>query len=76
MPSCSQIQAMRAIRSSKSTERKLKCWQREAMVAGILCASVVQSTKTTHGGGSSMVLRSALKASLVIWWASSTMKTL
>ena len=39
---------MRAIRSSKSTERKLKCWQREAMVAGILCASVVQSTNTTH----------------------------
>ena len=37
-----------SIRSSKSTERKLKCWQRDAMVAGILCASVVQSMKTTH----------------------------
>ena len=36
-------------------------------VAGILCDSVVQSTKTTHSGGSSMVLRRALKASLVIW---------
>jgi len=67
---------MRAMRSSKPTERKLKCWQREAMVAGILCASVVQSTKTTHGGGSSMVFSSALKASLVIWCASSMMNTL
>ena len=76
MPSCPQIHAMRAVSASKSTERKLKCWQREAMVAGILWASVVQSTKTTHSGGSSMVLRRALKASLVIWWASSTMKTL
>ena len=64
MPSCSQIQRMRAIRSSKSTERKLKCWQRDAMVAGILCDSVVQRMKTTHSGGSSSVFRSALKASL------------
>src|ERR1019366_7388053 len=71
-----QIQAMRPMRSSKSTLRKLKCWQRDAMVAGILCASVVQSTKTAHGGGSSMVFKSALKASLVIWWASSMMKIL
>ena len=48
-PSCWQIQRMRSISSSKSTERKLKCWQRDAMVAGILCASVVHSTNTTHG---------------------------
>jgi len=33
-------------------------------------------TKTAHSGGSSMVLSSALKASLVIWWASSMMKIL
>jgi len=57
---------MRAVRSSKSTDRKLKCWHRDAIVAGILCASVVQRTKTAHGGGSSIVLSSALKASLVI----------
>ena len=50
--------------------------QRLAMVAGILCASVVQSTNTAHGGGSSIVFRSALKASLVIWCASSMMKIL
>ena len=48
MPSCSQIHCMRAISSSKSTERKLNCWQREAMVAGILCDSVVHRMNTTH----------------------------
>ena len=61
---------------AKSTDRKLNCWQREAMVAGILCDSVVHRTNTTHSGGSSSVFSSALKASLVIWWASSMMKTL
>ncbi len=37
MPSCSQIHSMRFTSSAKSTERKLNCWQREAMVVGILC---------------------------------------
>ena len=68
--------SMRATSSAKSTERKLNCWQRETMVEGILCASVVHRMKTTHSGGSSSVFSSALKASLVIWCASSTMKTL
>ena len=76
MPSCSQIHAMRATSASNSTERKLKCWQRDAMVAGILCASVVHSMNTAQAGGSSIVFSSALKASLVIWCASSMMKTL
>ena len=53
--------------------RKSKRWQRDRMVAGILWTSVVASTKTTCGGGSSRVLRRALKASLVSMWASSTM---
>ena len=53
--------------------RKSKRWQRERMVAGILCASVVASTKTTCGGGSSSVFSRALKASLVSMWTSSTM---
>jgi hypothetical protein len=57
---------MRVMISAKSTERKLNCWQRDAMVVGILCDSVVQSMKTTHSGGSSSVLSNALKASLVI----------
>ena len=76
MPSRSQIQRIRSMTRSNSTERKANCWQREAIVVGILCASVVQSTKTTHSGGSSKVLSRALKASLVIWWASSMMKIL
>ncbi len=48
MPSATQISRMRSIRSLKSTERKLKCWQRDAIVAGILCDSVVQRMKTAH----------------------------
>ena len=51
-------------------------WQRETIVSGILCASVVASTKTTLSGGSSSVLSSALKASRVSMWTSSTMYTL
>ena len=70
------IHSMRATSSAKSTDRKLNCWQRDAMVEGILCVSVVHRMNTTHSGGSSSVLSSALKASLVIWCASSTMKTL
>ena len=67
---------MRPTELAKSTERKLNCWQREAMVDGILWDSVVHRMNTTHSGGSSSVFSSALKASLVIWCASSTMKTL
>ena len=48
-------------------------WQRETMVSGILCASVVARTNTTLSGGSSRVLSSALKASRVSMWTSSTM---
>jgi hypothetical protein len=37
-------------------------WQRSMIVAGTLCASVVASTNTTCGGGSSSVLRNAFQA--------------
>ena len=53
--------------------RKSKRWQRETMVSGILCGSVVASTKTTFGGGSSSVFSRALKASRVSMWTSSMM---
>ncbi|HYS92661.1 MAG TPA: hypothetical protein VEL48_04485 [Candidatus Acidoferrales bacterium] len=53
--------------------RKSKRWQRESTVAGILRGSVVASTKTTWGGGSSSVLRKALKAGPDSIWTSSTM---
>jgi hypothetical protein len=53
--------------------RKSKRWQRESTVAGILRGSVVASTKTTWGGGSSSVLRKALNAGPESMWTSSTM---
>ena len=47
---------------SMGTRRKLNCWQRDLMVAGTFCSSVVAKMKMTYGGGSSMVLSSALNA--------------
>ena len=44
--------------------RKLYCWQRERMVAGTLCTSVVAKMNTMYGGGSSMVFSRALNALL------------
>ena len=52
---------------------KSKRWQRSAIVAITLCASVVARTKTVFGGGSSSVLRKAFQASLVSMCASSRM---
>jgi hypothetical protein len=46
------------------------------MVAGIFCDSVVARMNIACGGGSSRVLRSALKASVVNWCASSITYTL
>ncbi len=53
--------------------RKAKRWQRERIVLSSLAGSVVQSTKTTWGGGSSSVFSSALDASAVSECASSRM---
>ncbi len=41
---------------------KSKRWQRDTMVCGTLCASVVHITNTMWSGGSSKVLSSALNA--------------
>ena len=48
-------------------------WQRSTIVGITLCASVVASTNTVLGGGSSRVFRNAFQASLVSMWASSMM---
>ena len=72
-PSCSAIQVSRPAISASLMRRKSKRWQRETIVAGSLCASVVQRMKRTCSGGSSSVLSRALKASGVSWWASSMM---
>ena len=44
---------------------KRNWWQRSMIVAGTLCASVVASTNTTCGGGSSSVFRNAFHACVV-----------
>ena len=49
------------------------CWQRERIVTGTLCGSVVARRNTTFDGGSSSVLSSALKACSVSMWTSSMM---
>ncbi len=48
--------------SSMLMRWKSKRWQRDWMVSGTLCGCVVASTNTTCGGGSSIVLSSALNA--------------
>ena len=52
---------------------KSKRWQRDRIVAGILCTSVVAKTNTTCGGGSSSVLSSALNECADSMWTSSMM---
>src|SRR5271154_4489620 len=46
------------------------------MAGGMLSGSVVAIMKMAQSGGSSRVLRMALKAASVIWWASSRRKIL
>ena len=52
---------------------KAKRWQRLRIVGSIAVISVVHSTNTTCGGGSSSVFSTAFEASLVSMWASSMM---
>src|SRR5438309_9288242 len=65
----SAIFAVAIVRNSKS-------WQREEIVSGTLCSSVVAMMKTTFGGGSSIVLSNALNALSDNMCISSMMKTL
>ena len=55
--------------------RKSKRWQRLKMVGSTRWGSVVASTNTTRGGGSSRVLSRALKAAVESMWHSSTTYT-
>ena len=61
-----------------STLRRLKSkrWQRESMVAGSRCGSVVASMNTAWAGGSSSVLSRALNAPVESMCTSSMMYTL
>ncbi len=59
--------------SRTSRRLKLNRWQREIIVAGTLCGSVVANTRYTCAGGSSRVFSSALNACGVSMWTSSMM---
>ena len=52
---------------------KSKRWQRSTTVGGTFPASVVASTNTVFGGGSSSVFRNAFQAAVESMWASSRM---
>ena len=62
IPSHFAIYSSRAVSTGTGIRLKSNRWQRETMVAGNFCSSVVASMNITCAGGSSSVLRSALKA--------------
>ncbi|MEJ1967513.1 MAG: hypothetical protein WDN03_02575 [Rhizomicrobium sp.] len=71
--SFSEIDASRPTSSPVSIRRRSKRWQRDRMVTGTLRISVVAKMNFTCGGGSSSVLRIALKAGLDSMCTSSRM---
>ena len=73
IPSAAETRSRTSEICSSEGRWKSKRWQRSAIVAITLWDSVVASTKTVFGGGSSRVLRKAFQASLVSMWASSRM---
>ena len=54
--------SMRSTMASTEMRWKSKRWQRDRMVAGSFCGSVVARMNTAWAGGSSSVLSSALNA--------------
>jgi hypothetical protein len=72
-PSAPEICLSRWSMRAAGMRRKLWRWQRERMVSGSLCASVVAKMNFTCPGGSSSVLRSALNAAPESMWTSSMM---
>ena len=72
-PSASAISRRRSATSAVEMRRKSKRWQRETMVAGRRCGSVVARMNTVLGGGSSSVFRNASAAGPVMACASSMM---
>ena len=69
------ISSSRSATLRSGTRAKSKRWQRERMVSGSFCGSVVAKMNTRWGGGSSRVLSSAANASFESWWTSSMMTT-
>ena len=58
--------------SSGVMRLKEKRWQRERIVAGTLCSSVVARMNIKCSGGSSRIFSSALNAEVESMWTSST----
>ena len=73
IPSASATRRTTSAICSSEGRWKSKRWVRSTIVAITFCGSVVASTKTVFGGGSSSVFRKAFHASLVSMWASSRM---
>jgi len=71
--SSAQISLSRFTIADAGMRRKLWRWQRETMVSGSFCGSVVAKMNFTCGGGSSSVFSSALNAACDSMWTSSMM---
>ena len=71
--SCAQISLQPLEHRGRGMRRKLWRWQRERMVSGSLCGSVVAKMNFTCAGGSSSVLSSALNAAFESMCTSSMM---
>ena len=76
MPSAAAIVRSCAAMSGVGIVRNSKTCDRDRIVSGILCSSVVAIMKMTCAGGSSIDLSSALNDGAESWWTSSMMKTL
>ncbi len=66
---CSMMARVPMVRNSNS-------WERDRIVSGILCSSVVAIMKTTCGGGSSIDFSRALNEEFESWCTSSMRKIL
>ncbi len=76
MFSCWQINFKWSVSCLIGIRRKSKRWQRDKIVCGILCTSVVAIMKITCAGGSSRVFSKALNALVESMWTSSIIKIL
>ena len=75
-PASSATQRTCSCSVSDASRWNCRCWVRLRIVSDIFCGSVVASTKTTWGGGSSSVFSNAASAPLESMWTSSRMYTL
>ena len=73
MASSPAMWSSRAAMVSEPTRLKSNRWQRDWMVAGTFCTSVVARMKMTCSGGSSMIFSRAFTAPGESMWHSSMM---